>query len=287
MALLLCSCGPERKSGGFETPSSTVATVTKSLANKDPSVFWRGMPKSWRSEVQDLVRVAATKIDAQNYDLALGIAQKSIDVLREKRDFILSYPMVAMFGGMMMNGMKVKGGLKAAGAEWNKILAPFSVLVRSEISRHESFATLDVQKFLEGTGRDFMRAIAEISTMSEKDPIAKLAVSEVEVVSQSGDNATVRLTIGDARGKSMNLTKVEDRWVPAKMARDWSDMIKSARKALDKLAVVKNRDATRAKLRTVDAMLDQLLACETAEEFHGIMNKVTRSSRKARPRPGR
>ena len=131
-------------------------------------------------------------------------------------------------------------------------------LVKSDLGKHATAKSMDPGKFLDETGKELFKLIAETSKLEEGDPWnneikAKLKDIKVEVISQEGDTATISVSgmpdlpdideltaqlpgfdDSEVPGLSMlkngeqEVVKVEGKWIPKAMADGWKDTMSEA-----------------------------------------------------------
>lgn len=251
------------------TPDGTVTAVAAALADGKPQVLWTALPASYQKDVTGLIRAFADKMDADIYDKGWGLAKKLVKVLREKRAFILASPAMA------------KGGIDKAKAEaqWDTLVGALEALVNSEASSVAGLKSVDVGDFLRNTGSKLMSAASKGSQLTPDDKynkefVAKLRGVKAEVVSSEQDKATLKMTVPGEEPETVELVRVEGRWVPKVIADGWSQGIADLRESLDKMsgdALAKKKPQILAMLGAAEPMLDQFLKAETQEQFNQVI----------------
>ena len=131
-------------------------------------------------------------------------------------------------------------------------------LVESDLGKHATAKGMDPGKFLDETGKELFKLIAQTSKLEEGDPWnneikAKLKDIKVEIVSQESDTATISVSgipdlpdideltamfpgfdDSEVPGLSMlkngeqEVVKVEGKWIPKTMADGWKDTMSEA-----------------------------------------------------------
>ena len=72
-----------------DSPDGTITTIATAMADHRPRVVWDAMPASYQADVQSVVNTFAQEMDAELYDQGFVVAQKMVNVLKTKKDFIL------------------------------------------------------------------------------------------------------------------------------------------------------------------------------------------------------
>ncbi|MFV2074119.1 MAG: hypothetical protein ACC742_15920 [Thermoanaerobaculales bacterium] len=259
-----------------DTPDGTVKAVFEGLADKRPEVLWNALPASYRNDIAEVTHAFAGKMDPELWDTTFALGMKIAGMLRDKKQFILESSFMNAAGD---ERVRIEGN-------WDTAVALLGDFFSSEISKLENLKTIDWEQFLKTTGTEIMGRAATISTAKsaeepEEDLIAMLRQTTVETVSREGDTATVKVSAPGEDPEELSLTLVEGRWVPTDMADDWD---KDVAEAMQKIAEISEEEMAKNKMQAMmmfgmaDAMLDQLAAVSSTEEFEkaiqGILGSV-------------
>lgn len=268
LALIAAGCGGS--AGVPDTPDGTVLAVAEEMANNNPGVLWDAMPSSYQDDVESVIHDAAAKMDAEVYDKGFVILEKLVEVLKDKRDFILSHPMVQ--STLMAMSLTNQEELKQ---NWDEIVEFVAILAASEIRNLDSLQTIDVGAFLDGTGGKLMSQIEKISQISSDTEFAKtwdkFKNVEVDVKSTEGDKAVIEVKTEGEAPWTGTLVKVEGKWIPEDVARDWKknmDELKAQVAGWSGMMGAEQKTMMMAQMAGIEAVLDQLAKAETQEEFN-------------------
>jgi len=256
-----------------DSPEGTVVTVAKELANNNPGVLWDAMPASYQTDVETLVHEAAAKIDAEVYDKAFVIANKAVDLLKDKKDFILGLPLLKEgFVAMMIKDQN------ALEDNWNDIVDVLEILTTSDLETLDSLKSLDVGDFVATTGGKLMGQFQKLSDLATDPTMAetwdKLASVDVEVKSTEGDKAVIEIKVEGEDPETMTMVKVEGKWIPEDMAKDWKENIEEMKANVAEMTAGLSADQKTnmlAQMAGVEQIVDQLAKAETQEEFTQIV----------------
>jgi hypothetical protein len=273
LALTLAGCsagaGPPRALP--DTLDGTVLHVTRELADGRPQVLWEALPASYQSDLTSLVHEAASRVDAEVWNRTFATLDKATRLLEQKRDFILSHPMVAA-------NMPDRG---EAEKNWDGLVRVLEIVVRSDLADLERVRTLDLESFLAGTGAQLMGQFAELSALTPDNAWAtgmdKLRETKVTLLSSSEDSGRVRIEVPGSPAQEQAFVRVEGRWVPRAMADTWDETMTEARRAIEEMSVglmQEKKPALLAQLGMADALLDSLLRAETESEFHAGLGSM-------------
>ncbi len=272
LALVAVSCASLGSPRVPDTPDGTLRFVATGLAESRPQVLWQALPRSWQADVTAVLHESAEKTDPELYALGWSLAGKIARVLDEKQAFILDHPMMA---GRIKDREKTEA-LLHAGAGFLR------TLTESDLADREALRTLDVEKFLAGTGAELVRQGRELGELVQgmqadlpasapKAPfrLDQLQLEEVTVLQQDGSTARLRVVVGGGKSTELDWVQIEGRWVPKEMADAWPKAIAGARQQLASAvpASAERKQALIVQLRMVDGALDAVLATKTPAEF--------------------
>ncbi len=254
------------------SPDGTVRAVAEGLANRHPEIVWKALPPTYQKDITELTHAFAERMDPAVWEAAFGLGSRTAGLLRDKKDIILSSPMLDAAGE---EREQVEGG-------WDEMVDLLDSFFASGVSNLDTMKTIDWEKYLATTGRELMNLAAERSKADGDDTFdreftQKLRQTEVEMISSEGDSATLRMTPPDEEPEEMRLTRVEGRWVPDDMAKDWDQNVAEARQ---KLETVTDEEMQQGSMQAmmmigmVDGVLAELETVETAEEFEQAIQAV-------------
>jgi hypothetical protein len=255
-----------------DSPEGTARAVANALADRHPEVLWQALPPTYQKDISELTHAFAAKMDPAVWDAAFGIGRKTAALLRDKKDIILASSTFQSAGE--------KSGDVASG--WDSMVSLLDSFFASGVSSLDALKTMDWESYLATTGRDLMNLAAEKSKASGDDAfdrefVQPLKQTEIEVVSNDGDTATLRMTAPGEEPEEQRFTRVEGRWVPAEMATDWDKNVAEARQ---KLAAITDEEIEQGSMQAmmmigmVDGVLTQLQAVETPEEFDQSLQAI-------------
>ncbi|MEX1310295.1 MAG: hypothetical protein AB1Z65_07750 [Candidatus Sulfomarinibacteraceae bacterium] len=247
------------------TPDGTVRAVAEGLADRHPEILWQALPPTYQKDITELTHAFAERMDPAVWEAAFALGSRTVGLLRDKKDIILSSSMAEAAGE---EREEIEGG-------WDEMVSMFDSFFASGVSSLDTLKTIDWEQYIATTGKELMDLAAEKSKADGDDTFdreftQKLRQAKVEVISSEGDSATLRMTAPDEEPEEMQLTRVEGRWVPSDMAKDWD---KNVAEAKAKLAALTDEEMQQGSMQAmmmigmVDGVLAQLETVETAEEF--------------------
>lgn len=260
-------CGPTVP----DTPDGTVTTVASELKKENPEILWKAMPPSYHSDVNELVQLMAKEMDVELWNKGFSVATKVTDVIREKKTFIL--------GSAMLEATNVNQ--KELEKNWDGVVALLEALTKSELSDLEKLKQFDGEKFLAGTGKNIFGKVLQLRNLGSGDAPVSFEGVEVKKIKEEGNEAVLEVTFDD-QTRELKMTRVDGRWIPSDMAKEWDESIKEAREVISKMAkedLPKNKPMMMVMLGGIEAGLDQLKNAKSQKEFDTILQGLLMSGR--------
>ena len=229
---------------------SVVLIPIKLLEEEDPKLLWEMLPPSYQTDVTNLIHSFVNNMDQQLWDKLFEVLSQAGLLLNEKQDLITAM-IEENLGGTGASPEEMQQSLETMG----KML---QTLVKSDLGKHATAKGMDPGKFLDETGKELFKLIAETSKLEEGDPWnteikTKLKDIKVEIVSQEGDTATISVSgmpdlpdideltaqlpgfddselpgLSMLRNGEQQVIKVEGKWIPKAMADEWKDNMSEA-----------------------------------------------------------
>ncbi len=242
-----------------------------SMAEGDLVGAWKGLPASYRDDVQTFLKTFGTTMDATVWDKGFSVANKLVQVMTEKSEYI--------FGSQMLGAMMAGQGLsiEEQKADWNKTMKALSTILDSDIKTLDGLASLDVEKFLSQGIEGLLDMIpADVPGDSPAGELLQYRNLKTKVLKESGDSATVEVQTADGEKEELAMTKVEGRWVPKEMADTWKADFEQSLAEMDEQLKM---DPQQKMMFTgmagmVEGVADQLLQANSQQEFDQALMSI-------------
>jgi hypothetical protein len=258
-----------------DTPNGTARAVLDGLSQRHPEVLWRALPPSYQQDVNGLASSFAENMDPVLFDRVVSVARKSAVVLQSKKELILATETVR---GLGLDETMVD-------SIWESYIHVLDAILASDLARLEAYPTLDVDAVLGSTGNEVMTRIASFTNPDEyaetlASRLAGLEQTSVELVEREGDGATIRLIPPDAAPTDVPMTRIEGRWLPDDLVRQWPGMIDNARSSIELLGT---EEAAQARVQLLfglgiaEGFIDQIEQMESAEEIDRLVGGIVGS----------
>ncbi len=241
-------------------------------------VIWDAMPPSYRKDIQEIVGLALQKVDPSMIQPIMEVRDNVIRVLRTKKEFILNNAMVKMAIPDQATVAKVYDpAVDLVEAYLSKELVEVSKAKSNELrTLLDSYMSNVSQK-----AKAVEAAIPPGSQTANAYQAANWKNFTYKVESTSSNSALLTIEIPGQKVQKIELTQVEDRWVPAELAKDWDKKMAEAKGELEKLTpekIAQAKQAMQMPLMMVNGALGGFLAANDQASFDqaigGIMGML-------------
>ena len=141
----------------------------------------------------------------------------------------------------------------------------------SSISSSAGLRAFDGQVFSEETLPELFKYSNDLAAISnEENPFGSLQFGSLKTVESTDTTAVLEITFASGDVESVDFTKVENRWVPAEIAINWSTEMAAAKKQLQVITseeIAKNKPQLMGMITMLDGILTQLNNAKTQEQF--------------------
>lgn len=250
-----------------DTPDGTVTFVAQNLVDHHPEILWTALPGSYQQDITEITTTFAEKMDPAIYDKAMELSLRAVQVLKEKQNLIFES---ATFQSTQVDPAEVEQSL-------NPTFGIAETLLTSEISTLYGLGAIDWERFLATTGASVLEQASALKMEDGEDPLGELATLEVEIVTATDDTATLRLTTANEDPEEVEMVRVEGRWIPADLAKQWPEMMANARQKLDELtpeSMTAIKTQAMMGLGMAEGLIDQIATFESAEQFDAAVGPL-------------
>ncbi len=272
--LVLIGCGGQTGEPPAipDSPDGTVRAVVDGLVQHHPEVVWRALPPTYQQDVVDLSRDFADSMDPAVFDRAVAVARKGVVVLQSKKEIVLGSATIK----------KVQVDAEAVDAFWEAAVHVLDAVLASEASDLATLREIDVENFLATTGATIMDHASELPAENDEmesfsDLMEALQDAEVSLMSEEGDHAVVLLTVPGEEPKELQLTRVEDRWIPVELANQWPVMMENAAARIE---FMNSDEAAQIRVQAlfgigiVEGFIDQIDQMESSDQIDDLIGGI-------------
>ena len=199
IAVCLASALPLAKAAE-EGPESLITAPIKALEENNPKLIWDMLPASYQKDLNGLVQTFANEMDAELWDAAFNLAGSVGELLRTKKDLVAE-SLTGMAEGLDTlnfegpDGEDMSMPMMIMGLEMiGTMLEKFA---KSELGSLAKLKTVDLGNVADTLGSDIMTLFDDAEdSVGGNDTwgLKTLQDIKVEVVSEDGNNATIKVS---------------------------------------------------------------------------------------------
>lgn len=246
-----------------DAPDAAMKMIMTELANGNGGILWKAMPASYQGDVNSVVQLAGTKIDAEMYNKTFSLVGRIGQIAGKQKDFIVNTSL-----GQSSDEERAK-----MAAAIPAVVKLIDVITTSDIATSAGLQSFDGQEFCDVTVSKLTLLMEELSKLSDEEgqpSLDDLRNAVVAVVESDDTMATLSFTAPGQPEETSEFTKVENRWVPTEMAADWTQSMIDAKAQLEAISpeeVTAMKPQVMGVLAMVEGVLTQIEAAETQEQF--------------------
>jgi hypothetical protein len=216
------------------------------------------LPPSYRNDVNEIVKLGATKISPSTWNSLVGTTHQLGDLIVTRQRWFLSSPRihalppdqldiiegrVLTFAGLLRDGLK------------------------PDAMQLETLQTTDFGQWLAERDQAIAPHLAQLFQYGDG------GARQITVDSEKGGTASVTIT-GEGGSKKVTFTLVEGYWVPKTLADGWADSIDSLRKEIAETPNGTYLDSMGLLIAGIAPMIQPLAQATDAGRFHAAMESV-------------
>ena len=265
VALFFTACGAGISSTTVtipDEPSAAMQTIADEVIAGNYSILWHAMPTSYQTDINAIARLSGSKVDPEIYDKSFGLFGRFAEVADKQKLFILNTSLV---------GEQPAEQIAEIEAAWPSIIGFVQTIVNSSISSSAGLRAFDGQVFSEQTLPALFKYSSDLAAISnEESPFGSLEFGSLKTVESTDTTAVLEITFANGDVEAEDFTKVENRWVPAEIAINWSTEMAAAKKQLQAISseeIAKNKPQLMGMITMLDGILTQLNTAKTQEQF--------------------
>ena len=271
-SIALFSCGENSTEATAEQVKvSLKALESVNLAQQDAAAgkitsLWNSLPESYQSDVERLIHEFAGKVDEEIYNESIQIFSDINGLLKNKKEILIG----ALKENIPADEAK---DLSVILDGYDDITALIDTVLSTNIKDASSLKNLQLGEMTEKVQPKlvtFMKILHKID--SKKNPMIALQSANNKLVSEDADSAVITTTI-DGEEKEVKLKRVEDRWIPEKMAAEWDEKMNQSTQALEKVEGIKptQKQQILAIINQVKVIISELNEANTKEDMQAVM----------------
>lgn len=273
-ALLFTACGKKTSEGPVsaagqaleipEAPAAAIQAIVREIAKGDGAVLWQAMPESYQNDVNEIARLAGTKVDSEIYDQVFATIRRFAEVADKQKEYFFYTGLGAPPPEEEVDKLR---------EAWPSFVNLINTLTSSAIASTGSLQSFDGKAFFAETVSSLLRDIdvlAKIKPDPDQPAISEYCEAVVNYVNGSDGACTLEMVMPNGALQVQDFIKVEGSWVPQDMANQWAAGMTRVRKQLEAIDTSKlspQKAQIMSLLVMIDSLISQLEAAETQEQF--------------------
>lgn len=271
LAFLPVGCGGESgQTSGQTSAESSVKAILAGMEDGRPVVAWEALPESYQADVNKLVQLFATNMDAGAWSQIMGLIGNVHQTLDSKQEFLLNYPAILNSENPAVAQATVKHSTTV-----------LKTLLDS-VQDLEKLKSFDGKTFMESSGKDIAAQIMSLQNMVKETPGMMVQVSGIKVETLESTSTTAKLKLTSPDGKDeqvIEMVQKDGKWLPKEMVDGWDEGVMKAHEAMANLP--EQAAAMKGQMMMVSAVasgiLTPLQAAEDQEQFNNAVDAMQAS----------
>ncbi len=292
--------GGETSTASADSAEGTVLAAVEAMKSEEPGKLWAMMPASYQKDVNDVVHGYAAKMPEEAWTKTFALVGKSLDTLKAKKEMVLAHPLVGF------SGIDVEEVAKS----YDGTIDVLASVVKSDLADLEKLRTADVGELVASIGGQVQSEISKIAPTlpGGADAMADMQKSlnsvKVKTIEETADTAKLEITSTsktlefkddefveswEEKTEEVEFVKVEGKWIPADMQKEFKTGIEQAKQTLENLPqeqVDQIAQMVLTQVEAVEPLVDGLAAAENQAEFNAAVDKVMQFVQQMQGPPG-
>ena len=236
-----------------------IKQVNDALSGGHLRVLYDYRPESYRQDISELVKLAATKTSPETFQAIVGAPHRLGNLLVTRQNWLFSSPRLNNFAPDDRD--KAKWTLLGLGHVLNTGLSTDAI-------RLEDLQTKDFEVWLDSWDQTIAPHVAEMVRKSGID-----LATYTKVQSESEGTATILTGSGDSPA-DVTMVLVEGYWVPKATADSWASNVELTKKHINETADGEFLQSAASMSGLINAMLDPLEQADRPEEYHKALDFI-------------
>lgn len=254
-----------------QTAEQFVAVLDQELKKKNVLVFWDLLPSKKQSEVQELVRLASTRIEQRTLDLIKRFRNDLIGALRSKKEFVLNSKALPIPPEQE----------ELLAATYDGFVDLLDVSLPEDLLTASTLQNSELRTLARTYINNLMAKSDELNRLIPDDnPLKSSSVDSEWNFKFQVDSSTQyeAMISGIAPGQTNRVpekfTFTNGRWLPAEMVQSWDSAMANATTGLQSADPKQIHKQIGQALLFVNGILSSISAAETQQEFDEAIQQL-------------
>ncbi|TWU59770.1 hypothetical protein Poly51_00420 [Rubripirellula tenax] len=245
------------------TVDAWLKQIESSVRDGHVRAIYDALPPSYRADVNEIVKTAAEKMDAETWQSTVGTLHQLGDLIVTKQRWFLSSPRIknlppSEFDTVNEEVMTLAGALRMG-------LAP-------DVTSLNQLRSKPFDQWLSTFDKASSSYIAQLF-----NDVGGLSSRTVTVDSTKDDTAIVSIDQGGKKSR-VTFTKVEGYWVPKSLADNWTTSVASLKQSVADEPAATLLSAVMPFTSSLASMTGPMATASTADQYHFAMESIFTST---------
>ena len=235
--------------------------VIRELKNDNPIVIWDALPASKQKEVEEVVKLASTRVEQKTLNLIKKFRGELLTTLKSKKQFVLNSKSLPMQPDQKLLLTK----------SYDSIVSMVEATIPIEWMDLSYLQNSDVRDMLSGyVGNLASKANALQSILPADGPFKVMVLPKPESAKAenlSSTSANVTFELPGGQGVPVMYVLSEGRWLPEGMISNWDQAMTQAKGVLQSANPKQIHTQVGQALLFANGLLGSISTAETQEEF--------------------
>ncbi len=235
--------------------------VIRELKNDNPIVIWDALPASKQKEVEEVVKLASTRIEQKTLNLIKKFRGELLTTLKSKKQFVLNSKTLPMQPDQKLILAK----------SYDSIVSMVEATIPIEWMDVSYLQNSDIRDMLSGyVGNLASKANALQRSLPEDGPYKAMVIPKPESAraeSLSSNSANVTFELPGGQGVPVKYVLSEGRWLPEGMVSNWDQAMAQAKGVLESANPKQIHTQVGIAMLSANAALGAISTAESQEEF--------------------
>ena len=252
-----------------EGPEGFMGAFKGAMSGKGLGGLWHVLPASYQADLNGVAQSFGKNIDPEVHSKAAGVVRGLVDVLKNKKQFVL--------GSGMVKGLDADGQLASG---YDSIVGLLDSVASSEIFDREKLANLDVQNFLSGSGNKIARGLVGLMDVAasaggdELEKFKSMQQATLTRVSESDGKIVCKIQVPGEEDKETTFVKVENKWLPEDMVKDWSKSMAEMKKTASEKMSPGDKAKALGMMGMVEGLVSGFKGANSQAEFDTALQQA-------------
>ncbi len=238
--------------------------VMRELKNENPMVVWDALPASKQKQVQEIFKLAASRVEQRTLNVVKKFRGDLLTALRSKKQFILNSRAIPLPPGFAKS--------------FDPLVALIEAYVPNEWMDVSYLQQADVRDLLSSYVANVVHKAKEVEkTMPSDSPFKSMlnqTPAEAKVESVSSTEAMIALIVPGQPEAPAKFVLSEGRWLPEAVLANWDQSMAQAKQVLDQANPKEIHQRVVQAMTIANGSLGAFSLVETQEDFDNVIGQL-------------